>query len=130
MGSQASVGWAAAGLLATRVWMRTVKDVHPVARREVMASRHLEGKVAVVTGGAGGMGRWICKIFAQQGARVVVADTGADVEGRMGMDPGRVNAGVEEITAAGGTARASVGDVAESAYADLLVGEAIDGYVG
>ena len=47
-----------------------------------MAGKHLEGKVAVVTGGAGGMGSWICKIFAEQGAKVVVADTGADVEGR------------------------------------------------
>ena len=55
-----------------------------------MAGRHLEGKIAVVTGGAGGMGSWICKIFAEQGAKVVVADTGADVEGRMGMDPSRV----------------------------------------
>ncbi|MCY3601883.1 MAG: hypothetical protein OXH12_02280, partial [Chloroflexi bacterium] len=67
-------------------------------------AKHLEGKTAIVTGGAGGMGSWICRIFAEQGAKVIVADTGADVEGRMGVDPSRVNAVVDEITAAGGEA--------------------------
>jgi len=95
-----------------------------------MAGRHLEGKVAIVTGGAGGMGSWVAKIFAQQGAKVVVADTGADVEGRMGMDPTRVNAVVEAITADGGTARASIGDVADMDYAEHLVRETIEGYGG
>ena len=55
---------------------------------------HLDGKVAIVTGGAGGMGSWVCKDFAAQGARVVVADTGADVEGRSGF-PGRDRGGLE-----------------------------------
>jgi len=95
-----------------------------------MPGRHLEGKVAIVTGGAGGMGSWICKVFAEQGAKVVVADTGADVEGRMGMDAGRVNAVVGEITAAGGTARGSIGDVADMDYAERLVRETIEGYGG
>src|SRR6476619_1451369 len=93
-------------------------------------AKHLEGKVAVVTGGAGGMGSHISKVFAQQGAKVVVADTGADVEGRMGMDPARVNAVVDEIAAAGGTARASIGDVADMDYAEGLVRETIEGYGG
>jgi NAD(P)-dependent dehydrogenase (short-subunit alcohol dehydrogenase family) len=95
-----------------------------------MADRHLEGKVAIVTGGAGGMGSWVSKIFAEQGAKVVVADTGADVEGRMGMDPTRVNAVVDEITAAGRTARASIGDVADMDYAEKLVRETIETYGG
>jgi NAD(P)-dependent dehydrogenase (short-subunit alcohol dehydrogenase family) len=95
-----------------------------------MAGRHLEGKVAIVTGGAGGMGSWVSKIFAQQGAKVVVADTGADVEGRMGVDPTRVNAVVDAITADGGTARASIGDVADMDYAEKLVRETIEGYGG
>jgi NAD(P)-dependent dehydrogenase (short-subunit alcohol dehydrogenase family) len=95
-----------------------------------MADRHLEDKVAIVTGGAGGMGSWVSKIFAEQGAKVVVADTGADVEGRMGMDPTRVNAVVDEITAAGRTARASIGDVADMDYAEKLVRETIETYGG
>jgi NAD(P)-dependent dehydrogenase (short-subunit alcohol dehydrogenase family) len=95
-----------------------------------MAEKLLDGKITNVTGGAGGMGSWICKIFAEQGAKVVVADTGADVEGRMGVDPGRVNAVVDDITAAGGTARASIGDVADMDYAEKLVRETIETYGG
>jgi NAD(P)-dependent dehydrogenase (short-subunit alcohol dehydrogenase family) len=93
-----------------------------------MPSRHLEGKVAIVTGGAGGMGSWISRIFAEQGASVIVADTGADVEGRMGVDPARVNAVVEQITAAGGVAIGMIGDVAEMEHAERLVSTAIDRY--
>src|SRR5205085_9455762 len=57
-------------------------------------------------------------------------DTGADVEGRMGVNPERVNAVVDEITAAGGTARGSVGDVADMDYAEQLVREALDNFGG
>jgi NAD(P)-dependent dehydrogenase (short-subunit alcohol dehydrogenase family) len=95
-----------------------------------MAGRHLEGKVAVVTGGAGGMGSWICKIFAQQGAKVIVADTGADVEGRMGLDPTRVNAVVDEIKKNGGEAMAMIGDISEMDVAENLIKAAIDNYGG
>ena len=91
-----------------------------------MPGKHLAGKVAIVTGGAGGMGSWICKIFAEQGAKVVVADTGADVEGRMGVDPAKVNAVVDEITAAGGEAIGMVGDVADMDTAENLVRTAVE----
>ena len=90
--------------------------------------KHLEGKVAIVTGGAGGMGSWVSRIFAEQGAKVVVADTGADVEGRMGVDPSRVDAVVNGIQSAGGTAVGSVGDVATMDYAESLVRLALDTY--
>jgi NAD(P)-dependent dehydrogenase (short-subunit alcohol dehydrogenase family) len=93
-----------------------------------MPSRHLEGKVAIVTGGAGGMGSWISRTFAEQGASVVVADTGADVEGRMGVDPARVDAVVGQITATGGVAIGMIGDVAEMEHAERLVGAAIERY--
>ncbi|MCC7194009.1 MAG: SDR family NAD(P)-dependent oxidoreductase, partial [Gemmatimonadaceae bacterium] len=91
-----------------------------------MPAQHLEGKTAIVTGGAGGVGRWISKIFAEQGARVLVADTGADVEGRTGVDPSRVNAVVDEIKADGGEAVAMIGDVADMDHAEKLVGTAIE----
>ena len=91
-----------------------------------MAGRHLERKTAVVTGGAGGIGSQISKIFAQQGAKVLVADTGADVEGRMGVDPARVNAVVDGIRAEGGEAVASIGDIADMDYAESVVKQALD----
>ncbi len=91
-------------------------------------NKHLEGKVAIVTGGAGGMGSWVSRIFAEQGASVIVADTGADVEGRMGVDPARVNAVVDDIHKAGGTAVATIGDVATMDYAESLVRLALDTY--
>jgi NAD(P)-dependent dehydrogenase (short-subunit alcohol dehydrogenase family) len=74
------------------------------------------------------MGSWICKDFAAQGARVVVADTGADVEGRMGADPSRVEAVVAAIREAGGEAVASVGDIADMGYAESLIGLALETY--
>ena len=88
--------------------------------------KHLDGKVAIVTGGAGGMGSWACRIFAEQGARVVVADTGADVEGRASADPSRVEAVVEQICAAGGEAVAAVGDIATMETAEGLVRTALE----
>ncbi len=87
---------------------------------------HLDGKVAIITGGAGGIGTQISKMFAEQGASVIVADTGADVEGRMGVDPSRVNAVVDDIKAKGGTAIAAVGDIAEMDVAEGLVRTALD----
>jgi len=90
--------------------------------------KHLEGKVAIVTGGAGGVGTHISTIFAEQGASVVVADTGADVEGRMGMDPTRVNAVVDTIKAAGGQAVSAIGDVSDMDVAEGLVRLALDTY--
>ena len=89
-------------------------------------ARHLEGKTAIVTGGAGGIGSWVSKLYAENGAKVIVADTGADVEGRMGLDPSRVNAVVDEITAAGGEGIAAVGDVSEMDVAEGLVRTALE----
>lgn len=91
-------------------------------------TKHLEGKVAIVTGGAGGMGSWVSKTFAEQGAKVVVADTGADVEGRMGVDPTRVNAVVDEIKQAGGEAIPFIGDIADMDVAENLIRETLDAY--
>ena len=91
-------------------------------------AKHLEGRITVVTGGAGGIGSQIAKVFGEQGARLVVADTGFDVEGRAGMDASRVQAVVDEIVAAGGEAVPFVGDVADMDTAESLVQTALDTY--
>ncbi|RMF89486.1 MAG: SDR family NAD(P)-dependent oxidoreductase, partial [Nitrospinota bacterium] len=66
----------------------------------------LKDKVAVVTGGAGGIGREICLLMAKEGAKVVVNDVGADVTGK-GLDPSAADKVVQEIREAGGIAVAN-----------------------
>ncbi len=63
------------------------------AKENPMAGR-VEGKVAVITGAAGGQGRAAAQLFAREGAKVVVSD----VKTEMGHET------VETITAAGGEA--------------------------
>ena len=91
-------------------------------------SKHLEGKVALVSGGAGGMGSWICKVFAEQGAKVVVCDSGFDVEGRPGDASAAIDAVVAEISGAGGEAVGLAGDIADMDTAERAVQTALDAY--
>jgi len=71
----------------------------------------LQGKVAIVTGASAGIGRAAAKLFAAEGARMVVA----------ARREAELNALVEEIEAAGGTAVSLTGDVQSEAFAKALV---------
>ena len=85
----------------------------------------LEGKVVLVTGAGGGIGRDIALQCAAQGARVVVNDLGASVSGE-GGDAGPAQRVVEEIRAAGGEATANTDSVSEVASANRIVQTAMD----
>jgi len=85
----------------------------------------LEGKVVIVTGAGGGIGRDIALQSAAQGAKVVVNDIGASVSGE-GGDTGPAQRVVAEIIAAGGQATANTDSVSESASAGRIVQNALD----
>ena len=87
----------------------------------------LEGKVALVTGGGGGIGRDFALGLAAAGARVVVNDIGTSVKGE-GRDTGPAQRVVEEIRAAGGAAAASNDSVAEWESANRIVQCALDAF--
>jgi NAD(P)-dependent dehydrogenase (short-subunit alcohol dehydrogenase family) len=72
----------------------------------------LDGKVAVVTGAGGGIGRAHAKLLASQGAAVVVNDLGGARDGTGGSQS-MADGVVEEILAAGGKAIAHYGSVTD-----------------
>ena len=88
-------------------------------------TRMVEGKVVVVTGAGGGIGRDNALAMAREGAKVVVNDLGASVSGE-GNDAGPAQAVVNEIKAAGGEAVASTDSVSESVSAGRIIQAALD----
>lgn len=89
----------------------------------------LKGKVVLVTGAGGGIGRACALLAAAQGAKVLVNDLGVDVAGT-GADAGPAHATVAAIEAAGGVAAANTGSVASRSDADAMVRQAVDTFGG
>jgi len=87
-----------------------------------------EGRVAIVTGAGGGLGRSYALELARRGAKVVVNDLGAGRDGSGASDAAaRV---VEEIAAAGGTAMANGGSVTDYAQMEAMVAKAREAWGG
>jgi 3-oxoacyl-[acyl-carrier protein] reductase len=85
----------------------------------------LEGKVAVVTGAARGLGRCEAIALAREGARVVVNDLGAASDGT-GKDESPAREVCEEIESFGGEAVPHFGDVADWNDSKAMLQTAID----
>jgi NAD(P)-dependent dehydrogenase (short-subunit alcohol dehydrogenase family) len=99
-----------------RVTRRVAEDVG--MEKATHAAPLLAERVAVVTGGGGGIGAATARLFAQHGARVVIADIDAELGQRM----------ADEITASGRSAVAVVADVREPEQVTGLARTVLDRY--
>jgi len=80
----------------------------------------LEGKVAIVTGAGSGMGRAIAKLYAEEGAKVILAD----------WNENNMNETLEEILSASGEAVAIKTDIAKEADVEAMMKKANDEFGG
>jgi len=80
----------------------------------------LQNKAAIVTGASSGIGRATAKLFAQQGAKVIIA----------ARRQHELDSLVDEIQQTGGEAKALAGDVKDEVYAKALVDLAVQEYGG
>ena len=87
----------------------------------------LKDKVAIVTGAGRGIGKGIVKLMAAQGAKVVVADPGVNLDGS-GLDRSVADQVVREITDAGGMAIASYESVVTTEGGESIVKAAVDSF--
>ncbi|MCC6901485.1 MAG: SDR family NAD(P)-dependent oxidoreductase [Polyangiaceae bacterium] len=85
----------------------------------------LDGKVAIVTGAGGGIGRATALLLAREGAKVVVNDVGGARDGS-GQSVSPAEAVTGEIRTAGGEAVASSDSVATRAGAERIVASAVE----
>ncbi|RYE03062.1 MAG: SDR family NAD(P)-dependent oxidoreductase [Sphingomonadales bacterium] len=87
----------------------------------------VEGKVAVVTGAGQGIGRAVALEMARHGAKVVVNDIGASLDGQTGAGRPAEDV-VAEIRAAGGEAVASFDSVSDWDSAHRIIDTALDAF--
>ncbi len=86
----------------------------------------LDGRVAIVTGAGRGIGASVARLYATEGAAVVINDVGASLSGLGERDTGPGQQLVDEIRAAGGTAELNGADVGDHEAARDLVESTIE----
>ncbi|MBM7443215.1 SDR family NAD(P)-dependent oxidoreductase [Streptomyces sp. HB132] len=84
------------------------------------ASTSSPGRSVIVTGAGSGIGRATALLFAQEGARVVIAD----------VDEAAALAVAEEVTRSGGTAVTAIGDLRDQAVVDEVTATAVEEFGG
>ena len=87
----------------------------------------LDGRVAVVTGSGRGIGRGIAMALAAEGAKVVVNDLGATLDGQ-GEEKAPADQVVDEILTHGGAAVANYGSVADWDQAHAMIDQAVEAF--
>ncbi len=86
----------------------------------------LDGKVAIITGAGGGLGEAYAKLFAKEGASVVVNDLGGSRDGSGAGTSAAAQKVVDEIVAAGGKAVANGDDVSTMQGGENILKTALD----
>lgn len=90
-----------------------------------MSTTSLEGKVALVTGAGGGIGRGVALALARRGASVVVNDLGTSTDG-IGSGSGPADSVAAEILAQGSSARADASDITNADSLHGLVSRTVE----
>ena len=88
-----------------------------------------DGRVAVITGAGGGLGKTYALELARRGARVVVNDLGGSVEGT-GASVSAADVVVDEIKSAGGEAAANYDSVSTEEGGAAIIQTAVDEFGG
>ena len=105
---------------------KTVLGVRKISGEERQMGL-LDGKVAIITGAGGGLGEGYAKLFAREGAAVVVNDLGGPRDGS-GSDKSMAQKVVDAIKAEGGRAVANGADISTIAGGQSVFDDAIKNF--